>query len=967
MFATQLPTVRGDLDSIPDVLDGIEVGDLGCHASNTKFVECSSSHSVTILEWWADALSCFKSLYRSTVRDDTTCTKLTDPRLHHRGSKLDPRSDLRSTQKTFCTILVQSWTGDQDDDVHFEPPKLAVPNLDPRSAATIDESDIQNHEITLVQHFYTGAKIKLDPVSELGSFNLGSGKMLVQPGIRDGNLSEFQEPFPNVPVHQNEPKVTEKHHGMCPAEVRCVPTKYNSGHEAPVNNSLTYFPHRPPFSSSVGAPWNSALQHSSPDWWPANKIQFNLIMYLNQGLNVNNKFVICSCHFASSATAEAACPATQLLQNYSSFAYLPHQRVAKECLPLTSAADGRKMNTGNLARPKTYSRLAAMQVGGSETIQRQCCQHYTHEIFRPINYRLARAGDRTEATYSMPLHVIGSPRPCTCAFKVSISQFGRTRMVTLPRGGHTARAEIARLVGVTQKPVSEMCKRFRETNSVHERRGRGQSWSDSSTTRAVQYIDVMARRRPAATARELRNDLLLQESQTDGMAMGSSFPPSWPTYSWRVSNKRHWTKPTLRIKSLHYADDTFLSRQHGTDKLDEFANFLNSLRPSLQFPYETETNESLPFLNILVSKKDQIITTNTYRNPIHAGRCPQRPETLQGLSTAQTEWELLPINAITALMSGMSQGVRELHTERRGHTKALPTFVARYFPQMKQGSNPDKGHGKPAMPRRITGWVPNDRNERKEHFPDLPRGRACEPAATCSSVVATVLKPRSILESSVREKARRGSLRVASRMWLRPHSQPVRATRTYTHCSTTTALKTTCCGHKCLMVYQRPHYQSPWMGCWWLGIHSAPHCCPTTCNVPPARGHFISTARAPPPPPLFKLAVVRQLASLVTSGVLRPGVPHRQALRNKFGVTLPVFRTTENLGPRARAEVAERLARSPPTKVGLNSRPGNWILASEIRAGRCRWSAGFLGDLPRFPHPFIPAPLRIHSNHPHRL
>ncbi|KAJ8870167.1 hypothetical protein PR048_029180 [Dryococelus australis] len=41
----------------------------------------------------------------------------------------------------------------------------------------------QNHEVSLVQHFYIGTKIKLDPGSELGSFDFGSGKMLVQPGI----------------------------------------------------------------------------------------------------------------------------------------------------------------------------------------------------------------------------------------------------------------------------------------------------------------------------------------------------------------------------------------------------------------------------------------------------------------------------------------------------------------------------------------------------------------------------------------------------------------------------------------------------------------------------------------------------------------------------------------------------------------------------------------------------------------
>ncbi|KAJ8871381.1 hypothetical protein PR048_027698 [Dryococelus australis] len=71
---------------------------------------------------------------------------------------LHSSEDAPGTQNC-CTIRVQSWTGDRDE-VHFEPPKLAVRNLDPRSAAIIN----------------------LDPGSELESFDLGSGKMLVQRG-----------------------------------------------------------------------------------------------------------------------------------------------------------------------------------------------------------------------------------------------------------------------------------------------------------------------------------------------------------------------------------------------------------------------------------------------------------------------------------------------------------------------------------------------------------------------------------------------------------------------------------------------------------------------------------------------------------------------------------------------------------------------------------------------------------------
>ncbi|KAJ8868415.1 hypothetical protein PR048_029931 [Dryococelus australis] len=52
------------------------------------------------------------------------------------------------------------------------------------------------------------------------------------------------------------------------------------------------------------------------------------------------------------------------------------------------------------------------------------------------------------------------------------------------------------------------------------------------------------------------------------------------------------------------------------------------------------------------------------------------------------------------------------------------------------------------------------------------------------------------------------------------------------------------------------------------------------------------------------------------------------------------------------ATVAERLARSPPTKANRVQSPD---VRKWDRAGRCRWSAGFLGDLP-FPLPLHSSP-----------
>ncbi|KAJ8866563.1 hypothetical protein PR048_032422 [Dryococelus australis] len=81
----------------------------------------------------------------------------------------ETQTEIRSKIDTenCCTFRVQSWTGDRVE-VHFEPPKLAV-----------DESEIRNHGILSVQHFYIGTKIKPDPGSELGSIDLGSGEHFI--------------------------------------------------------------------------------------------------------------------------------------------------------------------------------------------------------------------------------------------------------------------------------------------------------------------------------------------------------------------------------------------------------------------------------------------------------------------------------------------------------------------------------------------------------------------------------------------------------------------------------------------------------------------------------------------------------------------------------------------------------------------------------------------------------------------
>ncbi|CAK9823993.1 hypothetical protein ANTRET_LOCUS2231 [Anthophora retusa] len=72
---------------------------------------------------------------------------------------------------------------------------------------------------------------------------------------------------------------------------------------------------------------------------------------------------------------------------------------------------------------------------------------------------------------------------------------------------------------------------------------------------------------------------------------------------------------------LRYVDDTFIIWTHGQNSLPTFLNFLNSLHPKIQFTMEIETDGQLPFLDVLVTKKqDGSLGHRVYRKLTHTDR-----------------------------------------------------------------------------------------------------------------------------------------------------------------------------------------------------------------------------------------------------------------------------------------------------------------------------------------------------------
>jgi hypothetical protein len=85
--------------------------------------------------------------------------------------------------------------------------------------------------------------------------------------------------------------------------------------------------------------------------------------------------------------------------------------------------------------------------------------------------------------------------------------------------------------------------------------------------------------------------------QTDGIAIGSPLSPIIANFNMEDSEKRVLEKATHKpLRWYHYVDDTFVTWQHGVNKL-ETLELLNSMHKKIQFTMGMEDKAHLPFLD----------------------------------------------------------------------------------------------------------------------------------------------------------------------------------------------------------------------------------------------------------------------------------------------------------------------------------------------------------------------------------
>jgi len=112
--------------------------------------------------------------------------------------------------------------------------------------------------------------------------------------------------------------------------------------------------------------------------------------------------------------------------------------------------------------------------------------------------------------------------------------------------------------------------------------------------------------------------------KTEGTTMGSLLSPV-------VANIFMEHLESLSLNSFHlktkcwyrFVDDMFVVWSHGIAALNSFLDHLNNISPHIQFTMELEKDGSLPFLDVLVSRKSNgTLTDQVYYKKNHTGRYP---------------------------------------------------------------------------------------------------------------------------------------------------------------------------------------------------------------------------------------------------------------------------------------------------------------------------------------------------------
>ena len=131
--------------------------------------------------------------------------------------------------------------------------------------------------------------------------------------------------------------------------------------------------------------------------------------------------------------------------------------------------------------------------------------------------------------------------------------------------------------------------------------------------------------------------------QVEGMGMGSPLGPTFANV-FMCHHESVWLDHCPpQFKPVHYfryLDDTFLLFKEKSHS-DSFFTYINSKHPSINFTTEEESDDKLPFLDVLVRRYDKTFSTSVFRKSTFSGL---------GASFFSHSCKLFKINGIQTLL-----------------------------------------------------------------------------------------------------------------------------------------------------------------------------------------------------------------------------------------------------------------------------------------------------------------------------
>nr|XP_042900825.1 uncharacterized protein LOC107445882 [Parasteatoda tepidariorum] len=101
---------------------------------------------------------------------------------------------------------------------------------------------------------------------------------------------------------------------------------------------------------------------------------------------------------------------------------------------------------------------------------------------------------------------------------------------------------------------------------------------------------------------------------TNGLAMGNPLSPILSDIYMPYFESKLFKLLTFPFYK-RYVDDSFALLEDNNCNLDQILNVMNSIDSCIQFTFELESDQKLPFLDVLVTRNDNSFHTTVFRKP----------------------------------------------------------------------------------------------------------------------------------------------------------------------------------------------------------------------------------------------------------------------------------------------------------------------------------------------------------------